>query len=297
MNEVRLSNPNALTRALGRELSPHAANADGWTDLHYAATFDLADAADALLAQGANPSSALKRDVEPLDEALIRTLRSLGCRFDSWAREGDTPLHLAAWSNAANAARLLLAAGAKVNANLETGGTPLNVAARFNATATAARLIEHGADIHSKDKRGWMPLHAAATTGAFETATLLVENGADLTARVEEEGFTPLHLTVIRASPEWSDTPSVTRLLLDWGADVNAVTRKFGATALDMAAALDRRNISRVLRHRGGDITLDKPRVIGFLKASLGAGQGAMWPIVQRRRRPPRDRRGRKGGG
>ena len=69
MNEARLSNPNALTRALGRELSPHAANVDGWTDLRYAATFDLADAADALLARGANPSSALKRDVESLDEA------------------------------------------------------------------------------------------------------------------------------------------------------------------------------------------------------------------------------------
>lgn len=294
MKPVRVASVDALTEALGRALSPHAATDDGWTDLHYAATLDLADEAVRLLAQGVPPSSPLKDDLQDLDEHLMAHLRAFGCEFSTWAREGDTPLHLAAWSNAVHAARVLLDHGANVHAKLVMGGTALNVAARFNAAETAALLLEHGADWQSTDQRGWMPLHAAVSSGAVETATLLLEHGADVTLPVEDEQFTPLHLAIMpftRTPSEEMESLAVVRLLLDWGAPVNAVTKNFGATPLDIAEAVERPNVARALRAHGGDITLDEPRVLALLKARLGPNWGVMVRVTERRRRPPRNRR------
>lgn len=53
METRHLETPDDLTKALGRDLSPRAADGNGWTDLHHAALFNLAEPARALLDRGA----------------------------------------------------------------------------------------------------------------------------------------------------------------------------------------------------------------------------------------------------
>ena len=292
METRHLATPDELIKALGRELSPKAADKNGWTDLHHAALFNLRESAQALLAGGAKVNAALRRDGRQLDMGLKTLLFELGILFQTWEREGDTPLHLAACSNAAATAELLLDSGADLMAGLELGGTPLNVAARFGATETSALLLERGADIGAPDIHGWTPLHNAVGAGMRKTVRLLLETGADVNAKADRR-VTPLHLAVMHNAPLIFDDPAIPALLLDWGAKVNALMTDMGATALDIATVLARPRIAELLRRWGGDLTAEESaRVVGMVDVKLGQG-GVLMPIMQRtvKRRRPRNRR------
>ena len=292
METKHLETPGELTQVLGRELSPEAIDKNGWTDLHHAALFNLTESARALLAGGAKVNAALKRDGRQLDMGLKTLLFDLGVMFQSWEREGETPLHLAACSNARATANLLLDSGADLMAGLELGGTPLNVAARFNALETVALLLERGADLGAPDLYGLTPLHNAVGNGALQAVRLLLEAGADVNAKADRR-VTPLHLAVMYKAPLIFDDPTVLGLLLDWGAEVNALMTALGATALDIAGVLGRPRMAECLRRHGGDATAhETTKVVGMVDVKLGRG-GVLMPIMQRtvkRRRPRRPR-------
>ena len=81
-----------LAAHLGRELSVSAVDANGWTDLHYAAALDWPATARALLAAGAPWDARLRADREPLSPELLSTLS--GCGQDGFhllRRDGATP--------------------------------------------------------------------------------------------------------------------------------------------------------------------------------------------------------------
>src|SRR5687768_9992437 len=63
----------------------------------------------------------------------------------SRASDGDTPLHVVAWRNDVQAAKLLLSAGADVNAGGDMGYTPLHVAVARGNVAMAELLLAAGA--------------------------------------------------------------------------------------------------------------------------------------------------------
>ena len=292
METRHLDTPDDLINALGRGFSHQAVDENGWTDLHHAALFNLAEPARALLAQGANVNATLKTDGRQLGADLVKTLNGLGVHFRSWEREGDTPLHMSACSNAAATAEVLLRSGADVYAGLGGGGTPLNVSARFKAGEATAVLLAHGADTTARDAHGWTPLHNAACAGALKTVELLLKAGADVNA-LADQNVTPLHLAVMQGAPLACGDPAVPRLLLDWGADVNAVSDPVGSTPLDMAEALGRTGMAQLLRRFGGDVTIEeKVRVAGMINVKTGRG-GALVPIMKRtvKRRPPRPHR------
>ena len=67
-----------LAAHLGRELSVSAVDANGWTDLHYAAALDWPATARALLAAGAPWDARLRADREPLSPELLSTLNGCG---------------------------------------------------------------------------------------------------------------------------------------------------------------------------------------------------------------------------
>ena len=266
-----------FVRVVGRQPSANFTDANGWTDLHYAAAVNLPSLAKRLLESGARVDVRLKSDGEPLTDELEATLRRFGRNFNSWHKrgqtplylavgfnavetatlliergaavnakddDGDTPLHLAAWNNAVATATLLVERGAAVNAKDNDGYTPLYHAARKNAVATATLLVERGAAVNAKDNDGYTPLHYAAKNNAVETATLLIKRGASVNAKANN-GWTPLH------SAAWKNAVETATLLIKRGAAVNAKNNG-GETPLAVALRFDADEVAALLRRQGG---------------------------------------------
>ena len=180
-----------FVQAVGREPSANFTDANGWTDLHYAAVLNLSSLAKRLLQSGAKADAKLKSDSEPFTDEWKATLRRFGKNYDGWKRYGETPLHFAAVNNSVATVTLLIERGAAVNAKRDNGATPLHYAAITNAVATATLLIKRGAAMNVKDNNGWTPLHTASWKNAVETATLLIKRGAAVNAK-NNGGETPL---------------------------------------------------------------------------------------------------------
>jgi hypothetical protein len=127
----------------------------GSTPLHEAANRGKKEAAELLLAHGADVNA--------------RT------------NDGSTPLHDAAMGGSKEVAELLLAHGADVNAKQPDGATPLMRAAQFGSRGVAEILLAHGADVNAKDSAGRTALHWAE----YSKSSGMGENVVDL---VREHG-------------------------------------------------------------------------------------------------------------
>ena len=103
-----------------------------------------------------------------------------------------TPLHLA---TSGDVVAVLLAGGADIHARDSFGNTPLHIAAYHNAGEAAVALLQHGADVHAgrgdDADRPTTPLHNAAHLLNLEVVRVLLDHGADVN---RASGFgTPLH--------------------------------------------------------------------------------------------------------
>ena len=273
-----------LREYLGRELSPTAVGEHGWTDLHYAAASNLPDVVEALLDAGADigAGTTLAEDGETgLSDALHQFIVSLGFEVGFWfgpsPGQGITPLHVAAWGNARDAALVLIehgdveqkdesectplhwaafgnarnvaleliARGADVNAKSDYGNTPLHWAASSNAREMALELIARGADVNAKDGYSSTPLHYAAIKDALETLLELIAHGADIDAK-RNNGGTPLYLAT------WDGSWKTALALIEHGADVRAATG--GGAPLHLAARRNAREVVLALIERGADV-------------------------------------------
>ena len=176
--------PDAIKLAgvLGRWFSPDAKDENGWTDLHYAAALNLPGLASALLDAGVDPNARLKGDGKPFGGELAGTLSALGRDLDGddladWARNGQTPLHFAAWFNADLATPHLVVGGSKVDEQSRASRTPLCLAAWQNARTVAEFLIGRGADVRAASRNHWTPTDYALYSKAPETAAVLRRHG------------------------------------------------------------------------------------------------------------------------
>jgi len=120
---------------------------------------------------------------------------------------GNTPLHWAAFKNAAACVDLLLSHHADPNAIAGISGwTPLHDAAYSDSADSVKLLISAGADVNAKANSGATPLCFAAQEDAPNAIRLLLHAGADAAARCCEQndnyndhhssrfsGYTPLH--------------------------------------------------------------------------------------------------------
>jgi ankyrin repeat protein len=133
----------------------NAAQGDGMTALHWAATNGDAALTQMLLSAGAN----------------IRATTRLG---------GITALHMASQAGHAAVVAALVAAGADTNGATTTGATPLMLAARSGSAETVTRLVETGADINAKEKGfGQTALMVASGLDRADVVRLLMARGAD----------------------------------------------------------------------------------------------------------------------
>lgn len=144
-----------LSALLDRDLSAFYRDENGWSDMHYAALFNLPEAVSALVDRGADVDAGLSRDGARFGVRLRRMLAARGLGdFDEWSRDGETPLHLAAWIDARAAVERLLESGADVNARTPYGWTPLHYAASSDARAAFDALVAGGADTEARDVNG-----------------------------------------------------------------------------------------------------------------------------------------------
>jgi hypothetical protein len=88
------------------------------------------------------------------------------------ARNGR--LHIAAYSNSVEAARLLIKHGENVNSRNGVGDTPLHVAARYNSWETADLLISSGAETRIRNNNSKTPTDIALSCENYNLAELLM---------------------------------------------------------------------------------------------------------------------------
>jgi len=133
---------------------------------------------------GATP---LYRATRATDLAAIRALLDKGANPNLAAKDGSTPLMVAAGFGArrggdeevtekagradpVEAMKLFLAAGAKVNAANDSGNTALHYAALSGSARGVEFLAANGASLDVKNKQGKTPLEVASAKGAAAAA-------------------------------------------------------------------------------------------------------------------------------
>jgi ankyrin repeat protein len=178
-----------------------AANAAGETPVMaalYRGHQDLAaEIADAIGAEN-TPLDVFAAAALGRVDALESALRRSGM-VNSYAYDGWTPLHLAAFFGRREAAEQLIAAGAALNATSTNSmrNTPLHAAVAGGRTEVALLLIERGADVSAQDSGQHTPLHIAAENGNAPVVEALLARGADPHA-VDAEDKTPLSRAAAR---------------------------------------------------------------------------------------------------
>lgn len=206
----------------------------------------------ALLARGAQPSG-ISYDVYEDPEEKTYALRVLGC--------SESPLHIAVANNDEPMVGLLLEKGARPDGLLRYRDRPFGDAVPALVLAVCERgqqgivklLLSHGADVNQPWPGGRTPLYAAAGCEAEESTALLLAHGARVDLTYSERGWrTPLH-----SAAERGYRPRLVRMLIQAGADVNAMDRD-GATPLNLAR--DSEEIRQILIASGARET--DPQVV-----------------------------------
>ena len=131
-------------------------SSDGFTPLHLACFFRRLEAAQVLLAAGADPKAVSSSRIAVIHSA---------------AASGDTAI-----------VKLVLAAGADPNVQQQGGYTALQAAAMDNNLEMAKALLQAGADRSIKNDEGLTAEDMAAKAGATNVVELLRSRQQDATA-------------------------------------------------------------------------------------------------------------------
>ncbi|XP_046752292.1 transient receptor potential channel pyrexia-like isoform X1 [Diprion similis] len=180
-------------------------------------------------------------------EYLIK--RGMDCNAVD-ARTGYTPLHFAAFGNAAQVATILLDNGAKIRSDGSTTESVLHCAVRARAVETVALLLERGASVGVRNQAGETPLHVACFVQSIQCVELILRRpGVEVNATSNDLRI-PLHFAVMSTTA----APELIALLLTRGALVNAVDEE-GYTPAHIAALNELAEPVNVLLKAGADLS------------------------------------------
>jgi beta-lactamase regulating signal transducer with metallopeptidase domain len=152
-----LPKPTKSTIVPGQETQLDRLDAEGFSQLHRAASGGHVDQVRMLLDLGANVN---------IEQGTYR----------------GTPLQYAAFRGHGETVQVLLDRGAKVDARDTNGRTPLVWAAMGGHADVAERLLDAGADINAANAGGWTPLRYAIDRGHESLAVVLIDRGANARA-------------------------------------------------------------------------------------------------------------------
>ncbi|KAM7362243.1 uncharacterized protein ACRADG_013030 isoform 2-T2 [Cochliomyia hominivorax] len=230
---------------------------DGRQPLLWAASAGSAKAVIALVKAGARVESADKDGLTALHCAASRghtecidTLISLcGAPTDLIDSNGCTALHYAVTLGHADATSRLLDFEADPNRQDRKGRTPAHCGCAKGQFETVKLLKERGANLWLRNAKGDLPLHEAATSGRRELVEWLLEQRPKQVNTTSNDGRSMLH---IAAHHDYTD---MCKMLLDYGADVNAIYRNSKGvviTPLDCALQKGHRSTAKFLQSHGG---------------------------------------------
>jgi len=232
----------AVQRMLKEGADPNKTDAYGLSPLAAAKALKWDHVVEQLLAYRAKPETATLPD----PDVYI-------------GKDKNQPLlvYAASYQGAhANYIHSLLQQGANTELADTEGRTAAHWAAIFNNVWLLEELEEKGANLlRSAQENGLRPLHFACMNGAVEAAGMLLEISPSehINEKVGPNHQTALHLAAYRKG-----AVETVRLLLDMGADVNAVDNN-GKTPL--SHAIDSRDpaIVSLLIRRGADVAKMPP--------------------------------------
>jgi uncharacterized protein len=222
IDAVKKQDAQAVRALLKQKANLEAAEADGFTALHWAAQRNNAQLVDLLLAAGANARASTRYRITPLylaavngNAVMMERLLNAGADANGTAQEGQTMLMTAALSGRPEAVRLLLTRGATIDTKEPyRGQTALMWAAAEGNAAAVDVLVEAGADLKLKSNGGFTPLLFAVRNAHIETAVTLLKRGANVND-VAPDGSSALSVAAVNAFFEMAS------VLLDHGANPN----------------------------------------------------------------------------
>jgi uncharacterized protein len=136
-----------LQHLLAQDAGPiNAIGPGGWTPLHLAVYFGHQEAAEILLAHGADVHAATAGSPKAGIPAIAALLLAHGADVNARQHGGWTPLHAAADDGPLDLITLLLDAGADVNAANDYGETALSLARKHDRADAVALLQARGAE-------------------------------------------------------------------------------------------------------------------------------------------------------
>ncbi|KAI4808472.1 hypothetical protein KUCAC02_000531 [Chaenocephalus aceratus] len=141
--------------------------------------------------KGASPHTMAKNGYTPLHIAakknqmeIATVLLQYGADTNILTKQGVTPLHLASQEGHAHMAALLISKGGQGNVQTKSGLTALHLAAQEDRV--------NGANLDQQTKLGYTPLIVACHYGNAKMVNFLLQNGASVNAKTKN-GYTPLH--------------------------------------------------------------------------------------------------------
>jgi len=194
------------------------------------------------------------------DRGAVRALIQQKADLNATQPDGMTALHWAARQDDLETVQMLLRAGAKAGVATRYGVTPLYLAAVNGNPAMIDAFLKTGLNPNSANPGGETTLMTAVRTGKVDAVRLLLDRGADVNAVEEVRGQTALMWAVLENHPD------TVRLLIQRGADINAQTSVVipdGTTGEPQGAS--------------GDIGAHGPGI--YRPRAIPAPSGAMTPL------------------
>jgi uncharacterized protein len=184
---VKAGDVAAVRSLVAADPSLAGAHEDGIPAVRLALYHRRPDVLEPLLAAGP-PLDGLDHAALGRADDLRRALAADPELVTRRSADGFTALHYACFFGGAEAAAVLLEAGADPNAEAENPSRvrPLHSAAAARDAAAARLLLEAGADPDARQVGGHTALHAAAQHDDNELAALLLRNGADPAVRNDD---------------------------------------------------------------------------------------------------------------
>jgi ankyrin repeat protein len=193
--------------------------------------------------------------------AMVKALIDGGANIEAKNKDGQTPLHFAAFNRDSRIAKVLLngenklGVKAKIDAkDTKEGWSALAICLQTRnsdeSLEFAETLLEYKANVNITDNDGCTPLMQAVTMGLSKEVKLLIQWEADTNIQTTKdfrghEEWTALHCGA--EASEYMDSSECIKILLNEGrADVSIKNQK-GQTALDLAILAGNKDVIALL--------------------------------------------------